>query len=131
MRPRQIPSSARAHAVRRAGHRGRALYRRDLLRHVRAGLMAVGPRPAGPPLARSVPLAALMASPQGGDALNTLRHDLSNPLAAILAETQLLLLNAERFDEETVAGLKQIESLARKMRQILQAPPPAACARGT
>jgi len=67
-----------------------------------------------------------MASPQGGDALNTLRHDLSNPLGAILAETQLLLLNAERFDEETVAGLKQIESLARKMRQILQAPPPAA-----
>jgi len=67
-----------------------------------------------------------MASPQGGDALNTLRHDLSNPLAAILAETQLLLLNAERFDAETVAGLKQIESLARKMRQILQAPPPAA-----
>jgi len=67
-----------------------------------------------------------MASPQGGDALNTLRHDLSNPLAAILAETQLLLLNAERFDEETVAGLKQIESLARKMRKILQAPPPAA-----
>lgn len=50
-----------------------------------------------------------------------LRHDLSNPLAAILAETQLLLLSAEKFDEETVAGLKQIESLARKMRQILEA----------
>ena len=64
-----------------------------------------------------------MAPPQGGDRLQMLRHDLSNPLAAILAETQLLLLNAERLDEETVAGLKQIESLARKMRQILQAPP--------
>jgi len=63
-----------------------------------------------------------MAPPQGGDPLHTLRHDLANPLAAILAETQLLLLNAERFDAETVAGLKQIESLARKMRQILQAP---------
>lgn len=50
-----------------------------------------------------------------------LRHDLSNPLAAILAETQLLLLSAEKFDEETVAGLKQIETLARKMRQILEA----------
>jgi len=67
-----------------------------------------------------------MAPPQGGDPLQKLRHDLSNPLAAILAETQLLLLNAERFDTETVAGLKQIENLARKMRQILQAPPPAA-----
>ena len=64
-----------------------------------------------------------MVPPAGGDPLHTLRHDLSNPLAAILAETQLLLLNAERLDEETVAGLKQIESLARKMRQILQAPP--------
>ena len=63
-----------------------------------------------------------MVPPAGGDPLHTLRRDLSNPLAAILAETQLLLLNAERFDAETVAGLKQIESLARKMRQILQAP---------
>ncbi|OLC02285.1 MAG: hypothetical protein AUH78_09245 [Gemmatimonadetes bacterium 13_1_40CM_4_69_8] len=58
---------------------------------------------------------------QGGDPLRTLRHDLSNPLAAILAETQLLLLNVDRFDAETVGSLKQIESLARKMRQILQA----------
>src|SRR2546429_9522508 len=94
--------------------------------------MSVGPRPAGPSLARSVPLAALMVPPAGGDPLHALRHDLSNPLAAILAETQLLLLNAERFDAETVAGLKQIESLARKMRQILQAPASAGgTARGT
>jgi len=54
------------------------------------------------------------------DPLQTLRHDLSNPLAAILAETQLLLLSAERYDAETVSSLKQIETLARKMRQILQ-----------
>ena len=52
--------------------------------------------------------------------LHTLRHDLSNPLAAILAETQLLLLNTEQLDAETVGSLKQIEALARKMRQILQ-----------
>ena len=52
--------------------------------------------------------------------LSQLRHDLSNPLSAILAETQLLLLAPQKFDEETLAGLKQIESLARKMRQILQ-----------
>lgn len=55
-----------------------------------------------------------------GDPLHKLRHDLSNPLAAILAETQLLLLSAERYDAETVNSLKQIETLARKMRQILQ-----------
>ena len=52
--------------------------------------------------------------------LSKLRHDLSNPLAAVLAETQLLLLTPEKFDEETLSGLKQIEDLARKMRQILQ-----------
>lgn len=51
--------------------------------------------------------------------LSTLRHDLSNPLSAILAETQLMLLAPERHNEESLAGLKRIESLARKMRQIL------------
>ena len=54
------------------------------------------------------------------DKLRTLRHDLSNPLAAVLAETQLLLLDTSGLSEEVVTGLKQIESLARKMRQILQ-----------
>jgi len=55
------------------------------------------------------------------DPIGRLRHDLSNPLAAILAETQLLLLGADKYDPETVAGLKQIEALSRKMRDILQA----------
>lgn len=54
------------------------------------------------------------------DPLAKLRHDLSNPLSAILAETQLLLLTPEKFDEETVGSLKQIETLARRMRQLLQ-----------
>lgn len=53
--------------------------------------------------------------------LAKLRHDLSNPLSAILAETQILLLTPEKFDEETLSSLKQIEDLARKMRQMLQA----------
>ncbi len=52
--------------------------------------------------------------------LSKLRHDLSNPLSAILAETQLLLLSPDKYDQETLAGLKQIEDLARKMRQLLQ-----------
>jgi signal transduction histidine kinase len=59
---------------------------------------------------------------QTRDSLAQLRHDLANPLAAILAETQLLLLTPEKFDTETVASLKQIEDLARKMRQLLQSP---------
>jgi hypothetical protein len=45
---------------------------------------------------------------------------LANPLAAVLAETQLLLLSSDQFSPETVSSLKQIESLARKMGQILQ-----------
>ena len=51
-------------------------------------------------------------------ALFTLRHDLSNPLSAILAETPLMLLAPEKHDEESLAGRKRIESLARKRRQI-------------
>jgi signal transduction histidine kinase len=53
--------------------------------------------------------------------LSKLRHDLSNPLSAMLAEIQLLLLSPHKYDEETLAGLKQIEDLTRKMRQMLQA----------
>jgi signal transduction histidine kinase len=52
-------------------------------------------------------------------ALRKVRHDLSNPLAALLAETQLLLLDPGRYNGETLEALKQIESLARKMREIL------------
>jgi len=59
---------------------------------------------------------------QTPDSLAQLRHDLANPLAAILADSQLLLVTTEKFDTETVASLKQIEDLARKMRQLLQSP---------
>ncbi len=58
------------------------------------------------------------------ETIRKLRHDLSNPLAAILAETQLLLLNADRLDGETVEGLREIEALARKMREMLHATKP-------
>ena len=48
------------------------------------------------------------------------RHDISNPLSALLAETQLLLLRTDTLDEETVTSLRNIESLARRMRDMLQ-----------
>jgi signal transduction histidine kinase len=54
------------------------------------------------------------------DAIRRLRHDLSNPLAAILAEAQLMLLNEATLDAETVEGLREIEALARRMREMLQ-----------
>ncbi len=53
--------------------------------------------------------------------IRKLRHDLSNPLSAILAETQLLLLGADQYDAETTTSLKEIEALARRMREMLQA----------
>lgn len=53
------------------------------------------------------------------DAIRKLRHDIANPLAALLAETQLLLLNEASLDPATVQGLREIESLARRMRDIL------------
>lgn len=60
------------------------------------------------------------------DVIRRMRHDLANPLAAILAEAQLLLLNEADLDAETVEGLREIEALARRMREMLQATKPPA-----
>jgi signal transduction histidine kinase len=57
---------------------------------------------------------------QESDRVNKLRHDLSNPLSALLAETQLLLLNEGQIDKEVVASLREIENLAIRMRAILR-----------
>jgi signal transduction histidine kinase len=54
------------------------------------------------------------------DRLSKLRHDLSNPLSALLAETQLLLLNESKIDPETLIGLREIEALAIRMRAMLR-----------
>jgi signal transduction histidine kinase len=55
------------------------------------------------------------------DPLATLRHDLANPLAAMLAEVQLLLLGDAPLDEDVRIALKQMEQLALRMRNILGA----------
>jgi len=54
------------------------------------------------------------------DPIAKLRHDLANPLSAILAETQLLLLNEAELTPELLDSLRHIEGLARRMRDILQ-----------
>src|ERR1041384_6003460 len=62
-----------------------------------------------------------------------LRHDLANPLAAVLAEVQLLLLEADSFSPETVTALRAIEEGALRMRRILRevgTPAPAPGPRG-
>ncbi len=52
--------------------------------------------------------------------LSKLRHDLSNPLSALLAEIQLLLLDEGRYDPETLSSLREIEALAIRMRTMLR-----------
>ena len=54
------------------------------------------------------------------DRLSKLRHDISNPLSALLAETQLLLLNEAQIDPEVLTGLREIEALAIRMRTMLR-----------
>jgi signal transduction histidine kinase len=56
------------------------------------------------------------------DRLNKLRHDLANPLSAILAEAQLLLLEEHKLPPDAVTSLRQIESLAVRMRTLLRDP---------
>jgi len=60
-------------------------------------------------------------SSEQDERLRKLRHDLANPLGAILAEAQLLLLSEGQLDEELRTSLREIEALARKMRDMLQA----------
>lgn len=54
--------------------------------------------------------------------LRRLRHELSNPLSALLAETQLLLLSEPSLDPELAAGLRRVEALAIRMRTVLRTP---------
>jgi signal transduction histidine kinase len=54
------------------------------------------------------------------DPIQELRHDLSNPLSALLAEAQLLLLNDSKVDPETLSSIREIEALAVRMRNILR-----------
>ena len=53
-------------------------------------------------------------------ALSRLVHDLANPLSAVLAEAQLLLLDPESLSAEAVTSLRAIEAAALRMRTILR-----------
>jgi signal transduction histidine kinase len=54
------------------------------------------------------------------DRLARMRHDLANPLAALLAEAQLLLMDGENLPAEVRTALKEIEQMAIRMRTILR-----------
>ena len=51
-----------------------------------------------------------------------LKHDLANPLAAILAEAQLLLMRADELPADMVESLQAIETGALRMRDLLRQP---------
>jgi signal transduction histidine kinase len=54
------------------------------------------------------------------DRFADLCHALSNPLSALLAEAQLLLMGDAPLDDETRNGLQELEKLALRMRAILK-----------
>ena len=51
--------------------------------------------------------------------LSKLRHDLANPLSAIMAEAQLLLLRDPPLDKETLEAIRCIEEQSLRMRDLL------------
>ncbi len=51
--------------------------------------------------------------------IRKLRHDLANPLSALMAEAQLMLMSPETYDEETLENLQEMEKLCRRMADIL------------
>lgn len=51
--------------------------------------------------------------------LRRVRHDLANPLSALLLELQLLLLSPD-LDPDLTASLRSLEHHALRMRAMLQ-----------
>lgn len=49
-----------------------------------------------------------------------LKHDLANPLSAVLAESQLLLMRSDEFPADVVESLRAIELGAMRMRELLR-----------
>jgi signal transduction histidine kinase len=58
--------------------------------------------------------------PETDERFRKLRHDVSNPLAALLAETQLQLLSADGLPPEAARAFREIERLAQRIRDLLQ-----------
>ena len=49
-----------------------------------------------------------------------LKHDLANPLSAVLAESQLLLMRSDELPADVVESLRAIEMGALRMRELLR-----------
>lgn len=54
------------------------------------------------------------------DPIAKLRHDLANPLSAVLAEVQMLLMQSDTLPPDTLEPLRAIEQAAIRMRVLLR-----------
>lgn len=52
------------------------------------------------------------------EAVNDVRHAINSPLTAILAEVELMLMDADALNEEQVGGLRTIEEMAHRIRDL-------------
>ena len=62
------------------------------------------------------------------DPVAALRHAIANPLSALLAESQLALMDADDLSPRTRESLREIERLAIRLRAILKASQAASAA---
>jgi signal transduction histidine kinase len=53
------------------------------------------------------------------EVVRRVRHDINSPLTAIMAETELLLMDADRLTSEQLRGLDTIEAMARRIRDLV------------
>ena len=49
-----------------------------------------------------------------------IRHELNNPLTALMAEVQLLLMDADQFGEDQRQSLRTVEQMAQRMRDLVR-----------
>lgn len=52
-------------------------------------------------------------------AVKDVRHDISTPLTAILAETELLLMDVDQLNAEQRRGVEAIGEMARRIRDLV------------
>ncbi len=53
------------------------------------------------------------------EAVSDVRHAINSPLTAILAEVELMLMDADDLNDEQVRGLKAIEEMAGRIRDLV------------
>lgn len=54
------------------------------------------------------------------DVVSRARHDMNNPLTAILAEVQLLLMDADQLSEEHRRSLRTVEEQTQRLREMVK-----------